>query len=274
MRGFTVVELLIVIVIIGILAALTIISYGGVQVQARDSAMSANVTQAYKQARTQYVRTGSFPSAIALQDGTSYQISSDNTTGDLCVTGVKSGYPTKSFGRDSQLQSAPCDGHTGGPDYCPEISYVAINGYFCNGSVGSTPTEWTGVTKLLASDVSVPAGAPGYYVSRQGTRDAYGSAVFPAVPGDTFCVSGWVTTTSSTVLHRLGIQFIRTSGNAWTGGNGLAPAATLGVWTKYEACATAPSETYQARLWTQNDGSNGSTADAYWYQTALRMVKQ
>src|SRR5450759_2009792 len=43
-RGFTIVELLIVIVVIGILAAITIVAYSGIQQRARDSRRADDLT--------------------------------------------------------------------------------------------------------------------------------------------------------------------------------------------------------------------------------------
>ena len=42
-RGFTIVELLIVIVVIGVLAAITIVAYNGIQSRARDSARVSDI---------------------------------------------------------------------------------------------------------------------------------------------------------------------------------------------------------------------------------------
>lgn len=53
LSGFTIVELLIVIVVIAILAAITIVAYNGIQQRARDSAQKAAITQA-EQAITVY----------------------------------------------------------------------------------------------------------------------------------------------------------------------------------------------------------------------------
>jgi prepilin-type N-terminal cleavage/methylation domain-containing protein len=53
LHGFTIVELLIVIVVIGILAAIVIVAYNGIQLRARN-ASTASVIQAYRKALTQY----------------------------------------------------------------------------------------------------------------------------------------------------------------------------------------------------------------------------
>lgn len=63
-QGFTIVELLIVIVIIAILAAITIVAYNGIQARARDStrkndiAQLAKVTKLYAVDKGDYVRAG------------------------------------------------------------------------------------------------------------------------------------------------------------------------------------------------------------------------
>lgn len=48
-KGFTIVELLIVIVIIGILAAITIVSYNGIQSRARETSLKSDLTNIAKQ---------------------------------------------------------------------------------------------------------------------------------------------------------------------------------------------------------------------------------
>jgi general secretion pathway protein G len=64
--GFTIVELLIVIVVIGILAAITIVAYNGVQVKARDSVRIAKVKSISKAIDLYYVDNGRYP---PIQDG-------------------------------------------------------------------------------------------------------------------------------------------------------------------------------------------------------------
>ncbi len=65
-RGFTIVELLIVIVIIGILAALVIVSYNGIQSRARDTERIVKVKAMAKAIEQYYVDNGYYPT---IQDG-------------------------------------------------------------------------------------------------------------------------------------------------------------------------------------------------------------
>lgn len=63
--GFTIVELLIVIVVIGILAAITIVAYNGIQSRSRN-AQTLNAAATYKKGFSLYlVDKGSYPSAAA-----------------------------------------------------------------------------------------------------------------------------------------------------------------------------------------------------------------
>lgn len=59
--GFTIVELLIVIVIIGILAAITIVAYNGIQQRARDSQRASDLTTLNKALELYYIDNGEYP---------------------------------------------------------------------------------------------------------------------------------------------------------------------------------------------------------------------
>jgi type IV pilus assembly protein PilA len=64
-RGFTIVELLIVIVVIGILAAITIVSFNGVTTKANTSNASSNAEAVQKVAESYNADNSSYPSTIA-----------------------------------------------------------------------------------------------------------------------------------------------------------------------------------------------------------------
>lgn len=68
-RAFTIVELLIVIVVIGILAAITIVAFNGVQDRAKTTALVSDLTSASKQLKIDQVTSGGYPATVAAANG-------------------------------------------------------------------------------------------------------------------------------------------------------------------------------------------------------------
>lgn len=68
-RGFTIVELLIVIVIIGILAALVIVAYNGIQNRASDTAVQSDLRQFASKIKEQEALTGTVPTNLTASMG-------------------------------------------------------------------------------------------------------------------------------------------------------------------------------------------------------------
>lgn len=62
-RGFTIVELLVVIVVIGILATLVVVAYNGVSGRAKEASRQSDETQAKKQIEAFYAVNGFYPTA-------------------------------------------------------------------------------------------------------------------------------------------------------------------------------------------------------------------
>lgn len=60
-NGFTIVELLIVVVVIGLLAAITIVAYNGIQQRGRDAERSAEMNTIEKALALYFIDNGSYP---------------------------------------------------------------------------------------------------------------------------------------------------------------------------------------------------------------------
>ncbi len=69
-QGFTIVELLIVIVVIGILAALVITTYAGIQAKARNSKRQTDVQNIQTQLEAYFQTAGNYPSLANMNSST------------------------------------------------------------------------------------------------------------------------------------------------------------------------------------------------------------
>ena len=78
--GFTIVELLIVIVVIAILAAISIVSYNGIQQRARDSERQSDINTMQKQLELFYTDRGYYPLTESLIGGNGFAFAANNFT--------------------------------------------------------------------------------------------------------------------------------------------------------------------------------------------------
>lgn len=69
-NGFTIVELLIVIVVIGILAALVITTFTGIQQKARNTKRETDIKAIYGQVEAYYAQNGKYPTLANINDAT------------------------------------------------------------------------------------------------------------------------------------------------------------------------------------------------------------
>lgn len=126
-RGFTIVELLIVVVVIAILATLAIVAYNGIQARARAAAVSTALNQANKKIRMYQVDNNAFPTLLAdagISDGSvTYQYT--GSAGSFCVTGTQG--DTSMYMSDTQSSpvSGGCPGH--GQGGVAAITNLSVN---------------------------------------------------------------------------------------------------------------------------------------------------
>ena len=146
-KGFTIVELLIVVVVIAILAAITVVAYNGITQRARNSVAQNALSQAQKKLATYAVDNSElYPTNLAqaglVSDGNvTYQFTPNNTTtpAGYCVT-VTVGGVSYRLGKnfeytsgstqtinDASSQSGACPGHSAS-------GAVAITNYIFNPS--------------------------------------------------------------------------------------------------------------------------------------------
>lgn len=125
-RGFTLVELLIVIVVVAILATITVVSYSGVQDRAREAVAKANLSQSAKQLNIDKIMKGRFPSTVnadgsgdanggkglIASSGTTFEYTVDNTAGAFCLS-LFSGSKAYHITNTGTPQDSSCPGHSG-----------------------------------------------------------------------------------------------------------------------------------------------------------------
>ena len=161
-KGFTIVELLIVVVVIAILAAITIVAYNGITANAKDSALKSDLTTATKKLQIEKVETGTFPASTPKPSylGNNIQYTR-NDANSFCATASADG---KAFRIDQNgtIQTGTCPGHT------------VVGG----GGGGAMATTMQTFTQSHCSDLDIYTGSnPGAIVSltdsRGGTTQTY-----------------------------------------------------------------------------------------------------
>lgn len=180
--GYTIVEILVVVTTIAVLAAITIITYNGLQDRARASQVSAGLAQTVKQLDAYKAGTGAYPTtgnlslAGVTDSDVSYQYTS--ATGlSYCVTGTVA---TVSY---YLYSSAPASVSKGG---CPGHSQ---NGIPAITNVVSNPSFETNFN-----------GTGGYYsspITLDTTSAAYGSASVTTTTNSTTNPQGIISNVSS-----------------------------------------------------------------------------
>ncbi len=118
-RGFTIVELLIVVVVIAILAAITIVAFNGIQNRAKASAAQASASQAVKKALAYAIdNSDQFPADLATvgitdTGDTSYQYTVNNSVSPrtFCITATKSNVSYFGSNNSGSTSTGACAGH-------------------------------------------------------------------------------------------------------------------------------------------------------------------
>lgn len=168
-RGFTIVELLIVVVVIAILAAITIVAYNGIQNRAKASASQTASAQAAKKLSLYAVdNSDQYPATEPLMitatglveatgegagmtQGSTYQYSVSTDKKTYCLTTTTNGLSYRTSNSQPTPVKGACAGH--GAD-----GVIAIENLVTNPSVETDLNTWT--APFGAWNTIIPASAP------------------------------------------------------------------------------------------------------------------
>jgi general secretion pathway protein G len=262
-RGFTIVELLIVIVVIGILAAITIVAFNGVTNRAHTASAQSDAANLAQLLANSNTVNGGFPATLntinnggplSTNDGTTYayHAGSGNTSYCVTVTNATSSYVITDSSTIPQVGGCPGDGVGG----VAAITNLAANPSFESGlttvstyqSVNSNPTtDGFSGTRVLRSTRSLTTGTSGPW------WDA------AAVTANTaYTVS--IAYRSNVITSRSLIIEWKASDGSAVGTTTIGNVTTSSSWQTVSGTATAPVGAVLLRL-TFYTTTSGTTTD-------------
>ena len=184
--GFTIVELLIVIVVIAILAAITIVAYTGIQERATASALQSDVNAGFTTLEKAKIESGtetypsSMPSTLTASGGNTYAYYPNAVTNTYCLQSSK-GSASYSV---SSLSSTPVEGP------CSENSLVGW--YTFNGNANdSSSSQNNGV---ITGGVTLTTGQNGKANSAYIFDGSTGYITINRLISDDFTICAWFKT--------------------------------------------------------------------------------
>lgn len=252
-KGFTVVEILVVILFIAVLAAIAFGSYVGIQKRAELSAASSSLSQTSRNLELYRVDNGAYPALLSdagidNDENTNYQYTA--TDNSYCVTSTVG--VTSVFGRDTDFGPilGGCPGHgqngiaaiTNLTRYSIPSSSFGAEGWFIGaGSGGVGTSSWVssggpdGHPFVRLTVTTQPAGGTQGVI--QGTSTT-GSIV---TPGETYTLSGWVRVSNTSYIPIVQLRWKNSSSVTISDLNSSVPSSNNGSWYRLSASGIAPA---------------------------------
>lgn len=155
-RGFTIVELLIVIIVIGILAALTLVAFNGLSARADKASMVSDLNNVHKLVENYRAVNGSLPTSLSqLSEGSGYTASKDSSVQISSTGGTNPSYCITVTRKDQYMNFNSTSGATS-DSYCTGHGPVAPAQVVYASNMTSYPTANT--TYPITPGVALQAG--------------------------------------------------------------------------------------------------------------------
>jgi len=266
--GFTIVELLIVIVVIAILAAISIVAYNSVQNRAKASAAQSAVAQANKKVASYVIlNTDTYPATLAdvgVSDsgGTVYGYSVNPTAKTYCITATVGGI---SYYQNNTTQQTPvaggCPGHAQG-------GAIAVTNRFQNPNFSgpSGPATQSGASRTLATcNGSMAAQATTTTSSDASIRLQPDSDWWAISPGQAVYASSTIYNAASAArIFALSLRWYDSSGTQLSATSGTTQSVAAGTALVLSVSSTAPASTvYVGVNANRTSGSGAVSGDIY-----------
>lgn len=251
--GFTIVELLIVIVVIGILAAITIVAYNGIQQRAKVATVSTDLSGATKLLALYEVDVGQYPAALALANGgqgvkasagTSYQYTVSGST--YCLTATN-GTISYKVSNDAQIPTqGGCAGH--GVGGVAAITNIVTNPSFESNTTNTGTANGTTIARQASSAIiggfGLSASAPANSINDSGVNLPTGNMT-----------AGTVYTFSASIRSLVATSYrISVQGGFGSGSSAVTPFA-VGEVKRLSATVTATGTGKPAVYILRSDGT-------------------
>ncbi|NTW61654.1 prepilin-type N-terminal cleavage/methylation domain-containing protein [Candidatus Saccharibacteria bacterium] len=262
--GFTIVELLVVIVVIGILAAITVVSYSGISQRATVASLQSDLDNNSKKLKMYYTLYDSYPTALdanncptAPRPDSNYCLSASTSTtyqytgssSAFCVTATKSS-----------------NSYYINQDAIPTAGSCSITNLIINPSFEVT-TNWTSTGGDYLVHNTNAKSKYGTYSGIRTVNHAWGQwgeyfqHDYVVTPGTTYTLSGWSLIDVGAVSVSTVLTVVQSD---WTGIAQDNPHDSIGSWTRYSVTWTQPVGQTIARVILGAWGDNTSVGTWYW----------